>query len=178
MKRFKPTIYINNVFEINIEQLKKNGVKMLCFDLDNTLDKPDNITDQIDNKVHEFLNELREHFEVMIVSNNTIKGRVSSFADLYKLDYIEAMKKPFKKNYKHQNIMKYAKDEVVFIGDKLITDVLGANRLGYKSILVDPLYPKSPKWYNKVMTVSDKVFIRITSVKREEYFNSLENNAR
>ncbi|MFV0288056.1 MAG: YqeG family HAD IIIA-type phosphatase [Mycoplasmatales bacterium] len=176
MKKFEPTVYVNNVFDIDIAQLKKNGIKMLCFDLDNTLDKPNNMTQAMNDDMQKLLNNLQEYFEVMIVSNNMIKGRVASFATVYNLNYIEAMKKPFKKNYQHQNILKYNKEEVIFIGDKIVTDVLGANRLGYKSILVDPLYPKSNKWYNKIMSLFDEIILKLSTVKKKEYFNNLEQN--
>lgn len=178
MKKFEPTVYLNSVFDINIEQLKQNGIKMLCFDLDNTLDKPNNMTQRLDESIKKLLDELKKEFEIMIVSNNMIKGRVDSFASLYELEYIEAMRKPFKKKYQHKNILKYNKDEVLFIGDKIITDILGANRLGYQSILVNPLHPTSPKWYSKVMTIFDEIILKVSSVKKEEYFNKLEKNER
>ncbi len=176
MKKLTPTIYVDKVFNIDFNQLKKNGIKMLCFDLDNTLDKPDRITPNVNHKLRDFISELEKDFEIMIVSNNKIKGRVGSFADLYNLNYIEAMGKPFKKKYSHENILKYPKEEVVFIGDKIITDVFGAKRLGYKCILVDPLYPKSKAWYNKVMSVLDKSLTPLTPVTRTKYFNRLDEN--
>ena len=40
------------------------------------------------------------------------------------------------------NIMDVKKEETVLVGDQLFTDVLGANRFGIKSILVNPLSKK------------------------------------
>lgn len=173
MKKLTPDIYVNNIYDISYKKLKIMGIKLLCFDLDNTLDIPDNITVIKDSKLENLFKELKEDFEILIVSNNTIENRVNSFAKLYDLNYIEAMKKPFMKNYNHPIILKYQKKEIVFIGDKVITDVLGARKYGSYSILVDALCPGSNKWYSKVMHVSDKIFSVFSKVEKEKYFDEL-----
>lgn len=174
---FKPTIYVPNIYEINYEKLKEKKIKLICFDLDNTLDKPDEITNFIDYKLKKKLKEIEEDFEVIIVSNNLIPKRVPSFADQVGLKYIEGMRKPFLKNYKDNEIIKkYDKKEIIFVGDKIVTDILGANRFGSKSILVDPLYPKSRKWYAFLMHLIDITVEKITKTKRKNYFNNLEGN--
>ncbi len=165
-----PNIYVKTVFDINYDKLKENKVKLICFDLDNTLDAPDKISKEKNVNIEKLLKDLRKDFDLMIVSNNTIPNRVSSFANLYDLEYIEAMKKPFKKNYKNKKILSYKKEEVIFVGDKLVTDVIGANKLGYGSILVDPLFPNHKTWYTFIMNFSDKAFSVFTKVKRGEYF--------
>ncbi len=169
-KILKPNIYVKTVYDIDYNKLKKDNIKLICFDLDNTLDAPDKITNIKNEEIEKLITKLKKDFDLLIVSNNTIKNRVSSFANLYDLDYIEAMRKPFKKNYKNKKILSYKKEEVVFIGDKLVTDVVGANKLGYNSILVDPLYPNHKTWYTSIMTFSDKLFSIFTKVKRGEYF--------
>ncbi len=169
--KLKPDIYVKTVYDIDYKQLQNKNIKILCFDLDNTLSEPDVINTKKDPKMEELLNNLREDFEVMIVSNNTIKNRVKSFADLYDLDYIESMHKPFQKKYQNEKIIKYDKSEVMFIGDKLITDILGARLFGSPSILVDPLYPKKNIWYNQLMYFIDNIFSVFTGVKKHKYFN-------
>ena len=34
------------------------------------------------------------------------------------------------------------KDNTIFVGDQLFTDIYGANRTGIRSILVKPIHPK------------------------------------
>ncbi len=169
-KILMPNIYVNTVYDINYNKLKEDSIKLICFDLDNTLDAPDKISNEKNEEINKLIEELKKDFDLLIVSNNTIENRVSSFANLYDLEYIEAMRKPFKKNYKNKKIMSYKKEEVIFVGDKLVTDVIGANKLGYNSILVDPLYPNHKTWYTSIMTFSDKLFSICTKVKRGEYF--------
>lgn len=177
MIKLKPTIYTKNIFTINFQEIKEAKIKLLCFDLDNTLSEPDNITKKIDIKIEKLLEQLQKDFDILIVSNNTIPGRVEFFADQVKLNYIKSMHKPFQKNYKENiNLNKYQKKEIIFIGDKIVTDILGANLYGSKSILLDPLYPKSKKWYAFLMDLLDKIIFLFASTKRGKYFNDLENN--
>ena len=37
MDKFAPDIYSQSIFSINYKKLKKNGIKCLLFDLDNTI---------------------------------------------------------------------------------------------------------------------------------------------
>ena len=37
LKRFLPDMYQENIFKINYKKLKKQGIKCLLFDLDNTI---------------------------------------------------------------------------------------------------------------------------------------------
>ena len=51
--------------------------------------------------------------------------------------------KPSTKNYKKaMELMKTEKENTLFVGDQLFTDVWGAKRTGIKSILVKPIHPK------------------------------------
>ena len=58
----------------------------------------------------------------------------------------------------------------VFIGDKIVTDVIGGNRFGSLTILVDPLYPLPDKWYTIIMHNIEKVITWIVGFKRGKYY--------
>ena len=45
--------------------------------------------------------------------------------------------------------------EVVMIGDRLFQDILGANRAGINSVLVDKLGPI--KWWDRIVSIPDFV---------------------
>jgi HAD superfamily phosphatase (TIGR01668 family) len=62
-----------------------------------------------------------------------------------KLDVLTIFKanKPSEKNYlKAVSMMNLSKEEVVFIGDQIFTDIWGAKKAGIKNILVSPIHPK------------------------------------
>ena len=65
------------------------------------------------------------------------------FNEKIRVDYVYDAHKPSTKNYKKaMEIMGTDKENTVFIGDQLFTDVWGAKRTGIASILVKPIHPK------------------------------------
>lgn len=65
------------------------------------------------------------------------------FADKVGSKYVFDAHKPSTKNYKKaMELMKTEKENTLFVGDQLFTDVWGAKRTGIKSILVKPIHPK------------------------------------
>ena len=128
-----PDIYDQSIYTINYKKLKKNGIKCLLFDLDNTIAPYKvNVPDQ---KVKELFARLEEDFKVIIVSNSG-KNRLRPFKEKINVDV--SSRKPFKKKYKKiLTLYKFKIDEVACIGDQLFTDILGANRMGFTSILVN-----------------------------------------
>lgn len=168
---FRPKIYVKDVFTIDYLKLKNDNVKLLAFDLDNTLDFPDKHTNEIDEKIKLLINDLKKDFHVMIISNNRIKGRVESFCSKVDLEYIEAANKPFIKKYKNSKIISdYKSNEVAYIGDKIITDIIGANRMKSISILVDPLHKKPTNWYTYIMVYTETIFCKFINFKRGKYY--------
>lgn len=169
---FKPNIYVNHVKDIEYENLKKKGIKLLCFDLDNTLDPADIITEFIQEDIKRVLKKVSDlDFEIFVISNNAIKKRVDSFLEITKLNGVYSAKKPFQNVYKKNEIInKYEKNEVVFIGDKIVTDVIGGNIFGSMTILVDPLVPSKNHWYSIIMNFCEKLFCKAIGFKRGEYY--------
>lgn len=176
MNRFKPTIYVEDASQIDFKQLEEHGIKLLCFDLDNTLDIPDRITTKLIPICESTLEQVAEtNMKIFITSNNSIPNRVKSFADIIDTPYIAKMQKPFQKKYKSSTILnEYKPSEIIFIGDKLVTDVIGGNTYGSKTILVDPLVSNKKHWYTRVMTVSDAIYQSLIGFKRGRYYNGLE----
>ena len=141
MKRIIPDMYKKNIYEINYEKLKKMGKKYLFFDLDNTIisylqNKPTK-----ENKI--LFDKLKKMgFEVFIFSNSP-SNRLEPFEkELYVIAFSVSMK-PLKKGYKKVLNM-YDKDKCVFIGDQIMTDVIGAKRNGLYVIFIDRINNKEP----------------------------------
>ncbi|WP_028399275.1 YqeG family HAD IIIA-type phosphatase [Ectobacillus panaciterrae] len=138
MKLFLPSEYVKNVYQITPEILKERGVKGIITDLDNTLiewDRPSATPELI-----RWLKEMQDNgIKVTVVSNNNEK-RVKFFSDPLQIPFIPKARKPmggaFRRALKE---MKLQPEDVVVIGDQLLTDVLGGNRLGLYTILVIPV---------------------------------------
>ncbi len=129
-----PDEYIESVFAIDYEKLYKMGYRGLIFDIDNTLVHHG---DDATKEAEELLSGLsKKGFKLMMLSNND-KERVESFLKNIDSMYIADANKPEPDNYlRAVAMMGLRKEETVFIGDQIFTDILGANRSGIANILV------------------------------------------
>lgn len=132
-----PDIYAQSIYTINYKKLKKSGIKCLLFDLDNTIASYK--TEEPSTEVKELLHSLENDFKVIIISNSG-KNRLRPFKEKLNVDVAFNSKKPLKGKYKKiLELYKLEINEVACIGDQLLTDILGANRMGFTSILVNRL---------------------------------------
>ncbi len=137
MENFIPDIYQKNIYDINYKKLKKQGIKCLLFDLDNTLVPVK--TDVPNKKLKELFAYLERDFKIIILSNSNRK-RLIPFKEGLNVDVAASSHKPFKKKYlKIMEIYKFKEYEIAAIGDQLLTDIFGANRVGITSILIGPI---------------------------------------
>lgn len=135
---FLPNQYVNSIYEIDFDKLKQLNIKGIITDLDNTLVGWDEA--QPTPKVENWFKTIDEQgFKVTVVSNNN-EQRVKSFCQNLKVDYIFKAQKPIGKALRRATEqMGMQKDEVVVIGDQMLTDVFGGNRHGLYTIMVVPV---------------------------------------
>lgn len=143
MNKLKPDMYKKNIYDIDYEKLKKMGKKYIFFDIDNTLisyleNKPTK-----ENK--ELFLKLKKMGFICFLFSNSPAARVKPFIDDLKIDAYVSSMKPLKKNYK-KVLSKYNKDECVFIGDQIMTDVIGAKRNGLFVIFLDRINDDEPMY--------------------------------
>ena len=135
-----PDAYYKTIFDIDYNKLKRCGIKNLFFDVDNTLVPYKE--DLVDKKTIDYINKLKNDFNIVIVSNS-MSNRVLRIAkDLDVKGYYTSMK-PLKKTYK-KIIKEYNEKESIFIGDQFMTDILGAKRMKLRVIFVDRLMEYEP----------------------------------
>ena len=132
-----PTFFTNKITDLSPKFIKSHGITSLLADIDDTLTYHKD--PQVPKKILEFINLMKiNNIKIILISNNS-KDRASKFAKKLNLPYISRAFKPvpFGINLalKKLNI---SKNEAIIIGDQIFTDILGANLLGIKSILVDP----------------------------------------
>ena len=140
LKILFPNDYIESIFSLDVFQLKKDGIKGIIFDIDNTL--VEHGADASEKAIQLFQTLKEIGFQLCLISNNG-KERVERFNKEIGVNYIYKAHKPAKKNYiKAMELMKTSVKETVFVGDQLFTDVYGANRVGMYSFLVKPISPK------------------------------------
>jgi len=138
---FIPDMYQKSIYTINYEKLFEDGIRCLLFDLDNTCvpyeeKKPSK-------KLKDLFDRLKENgFKVIIFSNAT-KKRLEPFKNTLIVDCSYSSKKPSKRKFlKVLKMFEYDLSETAIIGDQLFTDIYGGNRVGIKTILVNPMSDK------------------------------------
>ena len=173
--KFITTIYKETVFDVDYSKLYEQGIRLILTDLDNTLVsyKDSEVTPKLLN----WVNSLKEQgFEIMIVSNNSSETRVKEFAHKLDIKYVAKAHKPLKSGFKKilkQSKNKYSSNEIVAIGDQLMTDVFAANRMNYTSILVKAIDCKTEKWTTKINRKLERHVLKRLKRKHNELY--LEN---
>ncbi|WOV85484.1 YqeG family HAD IIIA-type phosphatase [Sporosarcina jeotgali] len=135
---FLPDEYVKDVYQLSPSDFINRGIKGIITDLDNTLvawDRPDATPE-----IATWIKEMQDAgLQVTILSNNN-ELRVKAFCDPIETPFIFSARKPLSKAFKKAlNQMELKKEEVVMIGDQLMTDILGGNRFGLHTILVVPV---------------------------------------
>lgn len=138
LKKFLPNEHVQSVFEIRPSELKEKGIKGIITDLDNTLVAWDQ-KDATPEIVQWFKLMKENDIQVTIISNNN-EERVTLFSEPLNIPFIYSARKPLGQAFrKGQEVMNLKREEIVVVGDQLLTDVLGGNRAGLHTILVVPI---------------------------------------
>lgn len=139
-EKFFPDETVSSTYEIDFESLYEEGFRGILFDIDNTL--VEHGMDANSQAVELFDRLKKIGFECCLISNNK-KKRVSSFNEQIGAHMVFDAHKPSRKNYFYaMELMGTDKDNTLFVGDQLFTDVWGAKRSGIYTILVKPIHPK------------------------------------
>lgn len=133
-----PDDQVHTVYEINLDQLKKQGIKGIITDLDNTL-----VGAKVPLATPELLEWLKlvqkSGIKVVIVSNNN-HARVSAFAEPLGIPFVSSARKPKRRAFQRAlELLNLQPSEALMIGDQLMTDILGGNRCGMRTVLVRPI---------------------------------------
>jgi len=140
-----PDFTANDVFDIDFALLAKLGVKHVIFDLDATIRTAYSKT--FDAEIISYFKKLESayDFESVSLATNNIRN-ISAFGAPFGARIFQPYLKKGRPVYKpHRDFFKRilstlgAKpQQVVMIGDKINTDIVGANRSGFFTVLVSP----------------------------------------
>ena len=141
MEKYIPDVYQKSIYNINYDALYNRGIRCLLFDLDNTI-APITIKEP-NKKIKELFNKLKEKGFKIVIFSNSRKNRVKPFKEVLDVDCCANARKPFKKKYlKVLSEYNLEVDNVACIGDQLLTDIKGGNKVGITTILVNPIGTK------------------------------------
>ena len=172
-KHFIPSLYVNTIFDIDYNKLYEDGIRLILTDLDNTLISYKE-TDPLEAQ-YDWVKKMKEiGFEIIIVSNNSHKDRVSHFAKLLDIKYLNFALKPTKIGMKKALKMankKYEPEEVIALGDQLMTDILVANRMKFHSVLVKAVDRKSEILPTRINRKLEGHVLKVLKKKETESYN-------
>lgn len=120
------------------ELLRSLGVRLLLTDLDYTL-APKRQREP-DEAVRAWIGTLRAAgIELVILSNNRNPLRVRRFCAPLGVRFVGHAEKPARHGYRKAMALYGARpEETAMLGDKLLTDTLGARRSGITALMVEP----------------------------------------
>lgn len=171
--KFIPNEYRKTIKDINYQSLLEEGKKIIFFDLDNTL--ADYETHHATEELRKTIDDIKSSgFKITILSNNH-KGRVTTFMRELGVDGLYDLGKPFTRkvvNYMKHN--EYSPDDIVLIGDQVMTDLKFANKLGFYSILVDPIRPETEHWYTRINRFFERRKLRSLKKNLNEVYVNLK----
>lgn len=156
----RPTYLIEgDVTDIDLDQLQRDGVRGLIFDLDSTLVAPHagSLTDEVST----WLEQARLIFKVAVVSNNKRDPYIKQVQAILDMHCIGCAAKPSIKAFREvQAMFELAPHEVAVVGDRPLTDVWGGHRAGMKTVLVLPLKSMNEPGWIRMFRRLERVFIR------------------
>lgn len=157
---FKPSAYKSSISEINVNNLKNENIKLIICDLDQTLSV--GYTKQIHPYTLKFIEELKKANIKLILLSNNKTTRVKHFAEMLEVEYVAKAFKPFTFKFKKllANNKQYTLDEILIVGNQIITDIFLANIVGIRSILVSPLNSKEKKFISIIYQILEKLIYK------------------
>ena len=137
MSVFTPNLYLHRITDVTPELLRLNRIRGLILDVDNTLTHHG--SQEVTQKVLDWLQTMREHGIQMMIASNNSERRIRPFAQKLGLDYLSMSCKPMTFAFTRA-CRKFGLEtrETALIGDQIYTDILGGNLKGLFTILVEP----------------------------------------
>lgn len=170
--KFIPSEYQKSVKNIDFLHLYHAGFRTLFIDIDNTLVsyKEHHLTDELKG----FLDGIQAiGFQLVLISNNK-QPRVETFVGNHDYHYIFNARKPLKRGFKKGMHLVNELDpkKVVHVGDQVMTDVLGGNRMGFYTILVSAIERKSDILPTRINRKMEAFFIKKVKKHQKALYES------
>jgi hypothetical protein len=144
MGLLQPDLILEDVFAIDLPRLQANGIKGLLIDLDNTIVPWEESL--MEERFITWVQQVKEQGFAICLVTNALENRTANFAGLLEIPAVGRAWKPLNRAFSRGlKLLKLPAAQVAVVGDQLFTDVLGGNRMGLFTILVNPLSTKELK---------------------------------
>lgn len=160
MNRYIPTFVYLSIYDIDFNKLYASGKRIIISDLDNTLLAYHQV--EATPELKEWKKKLDDMgFKFYIITNNNDR-RIKKLLPSFNIDgYLTKASKPSANRLlKYLKVNNLNKDEIIFLGDQLVTDIACANKAGIDSVLVRTIDWSCQKWYTKINRAREKNIIK------------------
>lgn len=159
MSVFEATRYISRLELIDLEELRRDGIRFLILDRDNTCMPRDTMA--VPPAVQAWFAEAhRMGFSTCLVSNNFHGASVEATAASLGCSAIHHAMKPAPFAIRRALAREgAAAGESVLVGDQVFTDVVAGNLAGVRTILVRPL-SRRDLWYTQILRIFERLVLR------------------
>lgn len=158
-KLLKPDMVFPKMSDVPFSELHSMGFKFALLDLDNTL-ASDHVHEPSDYTM-EIISKLQENGFTCCIVSNAKSTRSADFASMIPIACISYANKPSPSGIlKALDLLGAKKEEAVFFGDQIFTDIVAAKRAGIYAVLVEP-YSKKEVFYVRLKRPFEKLIRRI-----------------
>jgi hypothetical protein len=138
----RPTVMVEQIWEVDLEALWERGVRGLLLDLDNTL--VDWNAEELRPPVRAWVDSAKQRgLRLCLVSNALYGRRVKRVAKELGIECVVRAGKPLPRAFRRgMALLDTDATCTCAIGDQVFTDLVGANWLGLVTVLLSPLSPE------------------------------------
>lgn len=145
---YVPDIYQENIYRIDYDRLKEKGIKLISFDIDDTITGLEDFKTSTD--ARNFFESLRNRGFLVALLSNTWDAKAKKFAgELGGVEYIANAEKPLPNAFLSL-LSKHGldKNQMLHVGNNISSDVYGGNSTGILTALVRRAgwLSNIPKW--------------------------------
>lgn len=165
-----PDLFLPTTPHFTLALMEKHGIEAVLVDADNTL-VARNQYGALDEDMEAWVEAVQgSGRKLFVLSNSNHPAKVAKMVEPWGIEAISNAGKPFKRGYlKALEATGSTPETTAMVGDQLFTDILGGNRMGMLTVMVQPLATQDfifyrpmryvERWvmrkYNRVLDVVD-----------------------
>ena len=157
---FCPHQTAHDICDISLDELNRRSITAIILDLDNTLVRWQQ--EDISEEVLNWIAQAKSLGIALCILSNSFSGhRVKRMAQRLEIPFVRRAKKPGKAGF-HQafKLLDCSADQTAIIGDQMFTDILGGNRAGVYTILVNPIHSREFLYTRIISRPPERLLIR------------------
>ncbi|MDD4797265.1 MAG: YqeG family HAD IIIA-type phosphatase [Eubacteriales bacterium] len=147
-----PCLSVKKLWNIDLDELKRQGMTILLMDMDNTIVPWHSFV--VPEKARQWVLRAKKlGFDIYLLSNN-VHSRVLPLAKDLGVEAVANACKPWRRGLRRlQKLYEIDLARAVMIGDQVFTDIVAGNSWGVKTILVDPLVRREGRmtWFARTL---------------------------